>query len=224
MLNLIVISGRKQSPVGSWTGTRELEELLRIQFAEWNQCCVRVSHYRHNENFGNVASDLVNLRRKYKTEPFYTAVFAFSWGGGEGLPSLAKHMKPYGLHIDVAVTSDAIYRHFFYAGNWRVLWPKARILMPDNVLKLIPFAQKQSIPCGRGIATTQLQEPMVYLPYNHVEMDSAPEWHDKCLEVAKELCYIAVPSKKYIPEGAPSPEDTKRRALESSIAPDKNSS
>lgn len=212
MLNLIVISGRKQSPLGSWTGTRELEELLRVKFAEYNVCCVRVAHFRHDANWQEVASDLALLRRRYKDEPFYNLCFPFSWGGGEGLPSLANELHPFGMMIHTAVTCDAIYKHFFYAGNWRVLNPKSRILMPDNVLRIIPFAQKQGIPMGRGIASTRLVEPMTYLDYSHVEMDSAPEWHDKCIQVAKEFAQIAIPGKKYIPPAAPDPERVRELA------------
>lgn len=216
MLNLIVISGRKQSPLGSWTGTRELEELLRVEFASYNVCCVRIAHFRHDANFRDVASDLALLRRRYPKEPFYNLVFPFSWGGGEGLPSLATALHPYGQMIHTAVTCDAIYKHFFYAGNWRVLYPKARIIMPDNVLRIIPFAQRQGIPMGRGIASTRLVEPMTYLDYSHVEMDSAPEWHSKCVEIAKDFATLAIPGKKYIPADAPDPVEIKRLADTSS--------
>lgn len=212
MLNLIIIGGRKQKAYGTWTGGRELEEILRVEFREYCLLNVRISHYEHANDWINVAADLINLHRKYKTQPFYTCVFSYSWGVGEGTVQLAKCLKPYGLRIHTLVSCDGIYKSFFITGNWRSLFGNARILMPDNVDRIIPFAQKQSIPMGRGIATTRNMEPMTYLEYNHVEMDSAPEWHAKCIEVAHDVATFAVPTKLYIPTEAPDTELVKEKA------------
>jgi hypothetical protein len=61
-------------------------------------------------------------------------------------------------------------------------------------------------------------EPVIYLPYNHNEMDSAPEWWAKCIEVAKFFATLTGHRKSYVPPEAPDTEVIKDKAEESIAA------
>jgi hypothetical protein len=216
MLNIRIIGGYTQTE-GRETGCFKLEEKLLATLDDYSPLSVRVRFSPWNDNWKDVAARLNALKEKYEADPFGLVVCAYSWGVGHGLVKLAKALTPYGITVDAAVTSDGIYRHWFSPGNWRVAIGDSRIHFPDNVMETTPFRQTQSIPAGRGIATTQQMFPTTTLRYSHELMDDAPEWHRKCIQVVKEKLAIFVPSKADVPINAPVTPATEKRISESQL-------
>jgi hypothetical protein len=124
-------------------------------------------------------------------------VFAFSYGGGWGLPRFAAELKKRnGIKIHVAVTSDAVYRSRWFLGKFLSLvdWPIIRI--PSNVELVIQFIQRSSRPRGHRIIPVNNQATKVELPVvldsDHVHCDDAEEYHERAIAVAEEMVGVGM--------------------------------
>jgi len=218
VLIIQTISGFTQHQ-GEWNGVQELRELVLSNLDAYSPLSVRVWYAPHNDNWEHRARQIYMLRERYRGsgDPFAVIVFAYSWGVGEGLRQLALHLARYEISIRHAVICDGVYKHWLFAGNWRALFGDTRIHL-KNVDLVDGFYQNVNKPHGR--------EPFVdggdlgswneiHLP--HEEMDSAYQWHNRCVEVAKRWVDIIVPNVTDVPENSPGP------AFESRLAPPKGS-
>jgi hypothetical protein len=200
MLVCQLISGYTQSDE-NWNGVHELREKLLSELDNYSSLSVRIRLDTWNSNWRGIARQLYMLRERYDEEPFAVVVFAYSWGVGHGLVKLAKYLNRYGVNIDHAVLSDGIYRHWFSAGNWRVLVGKPPILLPPNIIRVDGFYQETSWPSGvKPVGPIEHWE-LVQLP--HIEMDDSKKWHTRCIQVAKQAALTAVGSPHDVPASAP---------------------
>jgi hypothetical protein len=220
---LHIIEGFRQDPEGWWNGCHELREFFRKEFDHYSRCTLDIKLSQWDSDFEKSVQDLVEIRKRYKVprERFAIGLFPFSWGVGHGVPAYGKQLKRYGFQANVCVPCDGVYYRddvlLGFLGSWTGILGDDRIKFPDNVLHTIPFFQKQDIPHGRGIATTQSMEQAIELPYIHTQMDDAPEWHLKCVEAAHQLIREFLPSKD-APSTAPTVAKTIEKLEESKLA------
>lgn len=126
-------------------------------------------------------------------------VYAYSWGCGHGFLKLASELRKRGadrFKIANVVLCDPIYHHWFRplaamtTGRWAERFAKIKI--PDNVWHVDSFFQRQNRP--QGFKLVKKNPDSIYpilnsstqLKYNHAYMDNAPEFHEKCLTIAKQ--------------------------------------
>lgn len=208
MLIVQLISGYTQTEE-RWNGTQELREKVIAELDDYSSLSVRVRLGKWNDDWRENARQLYMLRERYADEKFTVIVFAYSWGVGHGLVNFAKQLDRFGIDVAHAVVSDPIYRHWFTPGNWRLLWGDRRIQMPPNVKVIEGFHQKTSQPMGRQpVSDVAKCDPWVLLRLEHVEMDDARPWRQRCIEVAKEAAALAVGSTQNVPATAPKSEAT----------------
>ena len=109
-------------------------------------------------------------------------ICAYSWGGGYGMPQLAKRLKA----PVTCVLCDPVYRSKTILGRWAAFcdW---KINIPVNVTVAKHFIQKSKwwqldgdlLKGGKSLCEPTLLE------YTHTEMDDSPEYHKAALTVAK---------------------------------------
>jgi pimeloyl-ACP methyl ester carboxylesterase len=115
-------------------------------------------------------------------------VAAYSWGGGWFFPRFAAALKKLGRSIRWAVLVDPVYRSKLLP-TWLTLniismTRLFRIKMPDNVMNVSLFRQKQNRPAGRdikGIPHTRIHFDE-WLDLDHDQMDDAPEVKDEIIK------------------------------------------
>lgn len=215
MLTLQIISGFTQRE-GAWNGCSELKEKLLAELDQYSPLSVRIRLDPWNANWKYIAREMHLLRLRYPREPFVVGAFAYSWGVGYGLKKLSAQLGRFGIPVNTAVTSDGIYHSWLpgalqWAGNWRAMLGRAAINL-KNVQQLHGFHQEVSRPMGQRPSLKQGEvvswEPLIY---PHVEMDDAPEWHQRCIEVANELVAKIVRQPESVPIGAPLSEAVEKR-------------
>lgn len=211
MLTIQIISGFTQHE-GHWNGCLELREKLLAELDKYSALSVRTRVDPWNADWAHVARQLHLLRNRYEREPFEVLVFAYSYGVGNGLVKLARHLDRYGIDVSHAVTCDGIYRHWFSLGNWRSLFGGFQITLPPNVKVVDAFHQEVSRPMGaKPIGSGSNLRTWKRLRLPHVEMDDAAEFHRKCLEVAAERVREVVRRPESVPADAPASEATTAR-------------
>lgn len=122
--------------------------------------------------------------------------YDYSWGSGNGLLRFAEGLQKRALTIDHAVLSDPVYHSQKFEA-----WPgighlmrglgvllQRKITIPDNVKRVSWFRQLKNIPKGCDLVAanktkTLIADPII-LDYPHEAMDDAPEWHQRCREIA----------------------------------------
>ena len=217
----LVIGGRLQGE-GTLNGSMELSELLIEAMADagYSGKQVRTYFYPWYANFQEVADRLHLLRTRYKLErrQFGINCYAFSRGVGYGVKRLAgwlpwwnwrrlvwmkSGLARHGLSIDTGVYCDGIYHHSWSVAGfqWRSVVGSYQIKLPSTAGKYIyAFRQEISRPMGMEL----IVEPpsclvggkATVLEYEHIYMDDAAEYHQKCVEVALETAKRYVPSSK----------------------------
>ncbi|HEX5442542.1 MAG TPA: hypothetical protein VFW87_01880 [Pirellulales bacterium] len=144
-----------------------------------------------NADWRGVA-ELVWRFRPFDRRPrVYT--FAYSWGGGHGMPRFADELARRGIDIDHAVLCDAVYRAPLRALDFLSLtnWPRPRIVVPRNVRQVDWFFQRADHwynprghePVAAAGAQTVIHPGQELFAAHHY-MDDQPEWWQKCLDVA----------------------------------------
>jgi hypothetical protein len=192
-LTVLIIGGRLQRE-GERSGPLELEELLRegLEKEGYSIRQTRVKFYPWWAEWDDVVRRLHFQKTRYRREPFGIVVCAFSRGVGYGVVQLCKRLPDYDMKINSGVFSDGIYHHWWgHLTNWRSMFGGYQIYLPDNTIyEWDGFYQRRDgmqIEANGGNRLSWTQLNIV-----HTEMDDAPLWHDKCLEVvlrrAKEFC------------------------------------
>lgn len=153
----------------------------------------RVLLYEWNDNWVNAANHIWAIQ-KLRRNPVHVNIYAYSWGAGYGARTLAKQLQGRGVRINCMVLCDPVYRSRWLTARWYAMipsswWVAPRIKMPDNVEEIYWFRQTYSLPQGHRVVASEdtIMHLPVTLPFFHVHMDDAPEFHAKCLEEAEKL-------------------------------------
>lgn len=150
-------------------------------------------------------------------------VVAYSWGAGYGFTRLARALRDRGIEITHAVLSDPVYHlgprwchsilgkyfspaqikayypYFFCTRkliDWHLLPPRPTIAVPDNVLAVDYFIQRNSKLCGHELRPESTKTKINRIPVDyrtHTNMDDLPEFRNRCRVVAQELFGVANP-------------------------------
>lgn len=120
--------------------------------------------------------------------------------GGMTAALVAGQLGACGISVRQLVLTDAVYRHWYYAGWWRSLMPWAEIEIPRNVGEVVWFVQKNPRfkigrmggwvqPAGHQLVAenpllTKIRKP-VWLTRDHSAMDEAPQYRDALLEACR---------------------------------------
>lgn len=175
MKAIIVISGFTQKNY-QHTGSRHLYTELSIERDGEAAHDTKVYLKEWNTDWKSFAKEI----NSYK--PSEVLICAYSWGGGHGMPQLAKRLKA----PVTCVLCDPVFRSKTILGRWAAFcdW---RIKVPGNVAVVKHFIQKAKwwqldgdlLKGGKSLC-----EPTV-LDYTHTEMDNSTEYHEAALTVAK---------------------------------------
>lgn len=130
-------------------------------------------------------------------------LYPYSWGFGWGAMRLAKALAKYDIDVYAMVVCDGVYRHSYRLGDWRALWQRSVIRLPDNVYahNVRLFVQQNTwlrghrVECSAGqpIAPNVIEEIevpcgsgfVVRTPATHYNLDESKDWHDACIEAAR---------------------------------------
>ena len=112
-------------------------------------------------------------------------IAAYSWGA-TGAVVLSRGLAKRGVPVKSITMSDGVYRHHYFAGNWRAFFPAYPIHVPANVGEVFTFVQRNNWPRGHRVVAkgsdTTIHEPIVVDGVTHQFMDDLGLWHDKVLE------------------------------------------
>lgn len=175
------------------TGTEDLYFSVVRKFAFEN--CTTYQPRRWNTNLENLLDQLIRQRIHD------VVVIGYSWGGGFTSQKFAEMAPDWGIKIPLMLLCDAVYRPLWMPA-WMGANPlcigslsrKAKIVVPESVKRVCWVRQKCSVPAGhdlRHASPATKIEPGKVLPYSHVAIDSAPEWHSL---VRNELEFLLKPS------------------------------
>jgi len=136
----------------------------RVELAHWN------SDWRaHAECINRMSDD----------REAEIVIAGYSWGGYSST-LLAKELAKHGRKVPEMVLCDAVYRHRYWLGNWRAMWPLSRIKIPANVREVTWFHQKKNYPRGHKRVpesdTTIIHRPRK-LSYRHQQCDESYVFH-----------------------------------------------
>lgn len=215
MLNTLVFGGRLQGE-GTSNGSLELTEVLldAADKAGYSSSQCRVNFYPWWANSNDIAMrlHLCRLRYQLSREQFGIVICGYSRGVGFGVTRLlgfqpwykrmlgASGLQRFGLTTDAVVSCDGIYHHWWSVAGfqWRSILGEHHIVLPAmGRAKVYEFKQCTSVPCGLDLQLTPpayFAEEPVKLEYEHTEMDNAPEYHTKCVEV------MLGAARRYIPQ------------------------
>jgi len=136
------------------------------------------------------ASDLPAPTSDFPTTSDFPSIkiYGYSWGGAAAI-RLAGELHKRGLPVDNLVLSDPVYRHWYWAGNWRAFWPFSKLYVPVNVARVDVFSQRQNLPSGHEVVALDPEQTIVtnrgVLGVNHQYMDDHPRFQNHALEVSK---------------------------------------
>ena len=206
--------GRKR-----WHGMLTLHEKLIQELSEYDPKKNRIWFFRWCADWYSVAEHVWLLGQRYN-EPVQVCVYAYSWGAGWGARKLAEYLDRADIDVRAMVLSDPVYRHWYFAGNWRAFWPWSKIRIPANVQELWVFYQRLAIwwnnPRGHSVKCEAplVQEVETILPVRtvkkdrtvlhkpkkvdvvHTKMDDLWAFHKLVIEVAREVAAGTEWSKK----------------------------
>jgi thioesterase domain-containing protein len=177
----IVISGFLQRE-GAPNGMLRLATRLHAERAAAD-CMVEMRLW--HDRMSGLAEKIWLLRPE--SAPPQIRMYGYSWGGAAAL-RLAAELKERGLPVEIIVLTDAVYRHWYWAGNWRSFWPLTRLRVPANVRRVEWFSQRQNWPQGHQIVPLDSEATAVVhrgeLGVTHQYMDDAWPFVRRALEVA----------------------------------------
>lgn len=115
-------------------------------------------------------------------------LYGYSWGGWSAV-LLARQLQRRGLFVDHLVLCDAVYRHWYWLGQWRAFWPWKRIVIPANVAEVTWFRQRFDWPRGHDVVAEDGRETRVHEPREvrvaHVYMDDLAEFRATAKAIAR---------------------------------------
>jgi pimeloyl-ACP methyl ester carboxylesterase len=162
-----------------------------------NQSGMEDLHFQVTRKFAHESLTVVHPRRwncdldafmdmLVRQEIHTVILIGYSWGAGYTCMKFAKLAPDRGIKIPLALLCDPVYRP-----TWMPRWLPAnplniysidrrtKIHLPPAIRRVASVRQTISIPCGHQIVPTLphqvIHEPRV-LPYNHCNIDEAPEW------------------------------------------------
>lgn len=123
-------------------------------------------------------------------------IYAYSYGAGWGAIRLCEHLAALGLSVQQCVLSDPVHRYALPLANWRALrWfaDGAQVKVPPNV-RAVDWLYQDHDPLIRGhrVVAADPQRTTVSAGFHvpatlHNAMDNHPEFHRRCLRVARWL-------------------------------------
>ena len=172
---IIVISGFTQK-MHQDTGSKRLWRKMNVADDLCANKDVLISLKEWDSDWKNYAKYINSL------EPTEVLICAYSWGGGFGMPQLAKRL----VAPVTCVLCDPVYRSKTLVGRWAAFcdW---KIKVPKNVTVVAHLIQKAKwyqldgdlLKGGKWLC-----KPTV-LDYTHTEIDNSPEYHKAALTAAK---------------------------------------
>lgn len=175
MKAIIIISGFTQKNY-QHTGSRHLHTAISLERDGEVAHGTKVFLKEWNTDWKSFAKYVNSLN------PSEVLICAYSWGGGHGMPQLAKRLKA----PVTCVLCDPVYRSKTILGRWAAFcdW---KIKVPKNVSVVKHFIQKAKwwqldgdlLKGGKSLCEPTLLE------YTHTEMDDSPEYHKAALTAAK---------------------------------------
>ena len=173
---IIVISGFTQKNHEN-TGSKQLWRKLRIERDLCDAKGALVYLREWNTDWKAFAKEINAL------EPTGVLVCGYSWGGGFGMPQLAKRL----VAPVTCVLCDPVYRSKTLIGRWAAFmdW---KIKVPGNVDVVGHFVQEAKwyqldgdpLKGGKSLCDTTILED-----HTHNEMDESHEYHEAAVMVAK---------------------------------------
>lgn len=179
----IVISGFQQKS-GTLNGTVQIwGDLIRMVA---DRPSARVELLTWYDDMSNTA-ELISKTIPVDAMPVVN-VYGYSWGGMSAA-NFARELRCRGVEVRHMVLCDAVYRHWYWLGQWRAFVSAWAIRIPDNVHQVTQFRQRESLPQGHPIKVdnpgrTKLG-PVNWLTVHHCWMDDQPEFRKACQEAAK---------------------------------------
>ena len=112
-------------------------------------------------------------------------VAGFSFGG-YAASRFCYALRERGIEVEFLILSDPVYRHWFFAGNWRAYFPDTfPITIPDTVKQVSVFRQREEWLRGHKLrfdnpSRTILVRDQIVVR-RHIFMDDLHEFHDESL-------------------------------------------
>lgn len=189
----ICISGFLQSE-GDPTGIVDL--WLRMQGA-YSTSTTRVELRSWCTNWSDMA-ELIWRTRPKDGAPI-VCIYGYSWGGFSAT-LLASELKRRGIGVRVMVLCDAVYRHWYWLGQWRAFMPWSRIEVPSNVRHVFWFRQNNPRikwgrsggtfqPAGHEVVAADIRTTHIHKPEEisseHAYADDWAAFHNRCFDAAR---------------------------------------
>lgn len=171
---------------GTANGMIDLHGELRQKHVS-PQTVVQFCHW--DDNVDGLAEQIWRTARKADVAPAIY-VYAYSWGGMTAMNFARQLRARDNLRVRHMVLSDAVYRHWYWAGNWRAFMPGIPIVVPDNVLRVDWYRQTTTRLRGHDLVAeddvaTNLSDPVYVRHTPHTRMDDCGLFRERCLQVAE---------------------------------------
>lgn len=181
----LVIGGFRQT-AGEPTGMQSLFKTMHHRFSGRG---IQVLPLEWNSRFDDVA-ELIRWTSSGAARTRITMA-SYSWGT-TGARNLSRELNKRGFKVQSLVSSDGVYRHGYWAGQWRALVPWSTIYMPSNVKEVEYYIQRDDlllkghkIEPVPGNATPKVCRPIVLDGRVHSFMDESEEFHQAALAAAE---------------------------------------
>ncbi len=179
----IVISGFQQKS-GTLNGTVQIwGDLIRLVSSKSD---ARVELLTWYDDMANMA-ELISKTMPVDAMPIVN-VYGYSWGGMSSA-NFARELRRRGVEVNHMVLSDAVYRHWYWLGQWRAFVSAWSIRIPDNVHRVTQFRQRESLPMGHEIKVDNPGRTKLgsinWLPVDHCWMDDHVQFRKACQEAAR---------------------------------------
>lgn len=181
----VIISGFQQKS-GTLNGTVQIwDDLMKVASGH---DCARVELLRWDDNIANLA-ELISRLCPADSMPLIN-IYGYSWGGMTAA-NFARELRRRGIPVNHIVLCDAVYRHWYWLGQWRAFVSAWSIRIPENVHKVTQFRQRKSLPMGHAIKADNPGKtkvgPIHWLNADHCWMDDQYAFRKACYDAAKTI-------------------------------------
>lgn len=192
----VVISGFQQK-----SGTLNGIAQIWLQLVALMACRpeARVELLTWKDDFGNLAETISRIASTTSTNPDgikpVINIYGYSWGGMSAV-NFARELQDRGLDVNHMVLSDAVYRHWYWLGQWRAFAPWRSIMIPENVRQVTQFRQKRNWPRGHTIKADNPGKTKLgmvrWLNAKHCWMDDQAAFRQACWQAAQAVKNVEV--------------------------------